>query len=247
LNEERFYDSLRRWLEGKGYYCGEVLEYAGGRHEGEPFLFQDKGTRGGAGLRIDVAGVKNVGTQYEDEIEVVSIEVRDKDKLAYRNMQDAYAYSRCSHKCYLATTAELSDEDKRVAEKLGIGLIKLTENRPPKEVKTPRLMDPDYSQMMLFLNRLEIARCAVCGCFFETWSELEKPKFRSYYSFTRPRYFKVAHESKSINIMDKNDKLARKNSITRYICKLCMEEFFLNKYFEKSRRFFKEASHIFKQ
>jgi len=242
LDETRFYDSLRKWLESKGYYCGGIIEYSGGRREGKPLFFQDKGPRGGAGLRIDVAGIKNVGTAYEDEIEIVSIEVRDKDKLTYRDMQDAYAYSVYSHKCYLATTADISDEDKRVADKLGIGLIKLAENKPPKEVKSPRLMNPDYSHMMLFLNKLEIARCAICGCFFETWIEIEKPRYRSFYRFTRPRYFKVAHKSKSVDVFDTNKKLEQKYLTTRYICKLCIEEFFLNRYFEKSRRFFKEAN-----
>lgn len=99
MGEEKYYLVVREWLEKEGYYCGGFIE-----DKGKPIYFENKGTQR---LRIDVAGIRNVGTPLLDEIEVVAVEVRDLAAVQYRDLQDAYAYSQYAHKCYLATTGEI--------------------------------------------------------------------------------------------------------------------------------------------
>lgn len=111
--EKEYYPVVRKWLERKGYYCGGFVVDS----KGNPIYYQDKGT---ARLRVDVAGIKNVGSRVSDEIEVVAVEVRDIENVGARDIHDAYAYAQYAHKCYLATTAPISNQDQKDAQKLGV-------------------------------------------------------------------------------------------------------------------------------
>jgi len=221
MGEKRYYSLVRKWLENQGYYCGGFIY-----EKGKPYYFQNKGT---ARLRIDVAGIKNVGSSVEDEIEVVAIEVRDVDKVQLRDIQDANAYSQYAHKCYLATTGLIDEQDKEDARKLGIGLLEIKDKKV-KEVLSPQSKQPEYAQMMRLLNVLEVARCPICGCFFETYIVKEN-KDRSFYKLIRPKYFKVAHDHPRVDALDSRElqKLPPEYKIFRFICKACMKEFFPQK------------------
>jgi len=221
MGEGKYYSLVRKWLENRGYYCGGFI-YA----RGKPYFFQNKGT---IRLRIDVAGVKNVGSRVEDEIEVVAVEVRDVNSIQLRDIQDAHMYSQYAHKCYLATTGIIDEQDKEDARKLGVGLLGIR-GRRVREVLSPQIKQPQHTQMMKFLNVLEVARCPICGCFYETYIVKEE-KDRSFYELIRPRYFKAAHDYPHVDVLDNRElkKLGENYKVHRYICKPCLKEFFPGK------------------
>jgi hypothetical protein len=76
----------------------------------KPFWYSDLGTK----VRGDVAGVKNVGNKYFDDIEIAVVEVKDKP-ISLRHIQQAHGYSLFAHKCYLAAPFRISDELKSYA------------------------------------------------------------------------------------------------------------------------------------
>lgn len=219
MGEEKYYPIVRGWLEKEGYYCGGLIEDS----RGKPIYFENKGTKR---LRIDVAGIRNVGTPLLDEIEVVAVEVRDIGSVRYRDIQDAYAYSHYAHKCYLATTGTIHKRDKEDAHSLGVGLLKI-KRKIVKEILSPRLNTPSQSRMLHFLNVLEVSQCPLCGSFFETYV-IKSDKYKSYYRMMRSRYFDVAHDHPKTNVFVPNElrKLPSDYKTRRFICRSCLEEFF---------------------
>jgi len=189
--EEDYYPIVRKWLEKEGYYCGGFIEDS----KGKPIYFQNKGTKR---LKIDVAGVKNHGTKALDEIEVVAVEVKDVASIQYRDIQDAYAYSQYAHKCYLATTGSIDEEDKHEAHCLGVGLLRINGNKV-KEILSPKLNTPIQARMLQFLNVLEVCQCPICQTFFETY-QYKSEKYKSFYSVTRPRYFDIARDHPDVDM-----------------------------------------------
>lgn len=116
------------------------------------------------------ARVKNVGNPFEDEIEIAAVEVRDVPKASDQDIGDAAKYKQCAHKCYLATTAQVTEKDKQTAERRRIGLLQLEKGRKKPTVwHDPTPEEPkDYEEMIEFLDSFEIVRCSICGCFFES-------------------------------------------------------------------------------
>jgi len=76
----------------------------------KPNYYQDIGPRN---RRADVAGVKNVGSKYEDQIEIVAVEVRDRPTVSDQDFRDTDNYHQYAHKCYLATTALITQKHKQ--------------------------------------------------------------------------------------------------------------------------------------
>lgn len=222
MGERKYYPIVREWLESRGYYCGGSIVDS----KGNPIYCQDKGTQR---LRVDVAGIKNIGNRVTNEIEVVAVEVRDIKKVGIRDIQDAYAYARYAHKCYLATTALIDAQDRKDAERLGVGLLQI-EKHKVTEVLSPQRNMPDYSMMMKFLHVLEVAKCAICGTFFETYVVKEED-YNSFHRLVRPKYFKIAHDHPEVDALDIKELKKMKASYRTYvfICRTCMEEFFPNK------------------
>jgi len=222
LVEKDYYPIVRKWLEKKGYYCGGYIQ----DRKGNTKYYQDKGTKK---LRIDVAGIRNVGNRVSNEIEIVAIEVRDKQNVSVRDVQDAHAYTQYAHKCYLATTSTIEIQDERCAEKRGIGLLQIND-RQVKEVLSPQIKTPDFSMMMKFLRVLDVAKCPICGTFFEIFVR-RKEKYKSFYRFIRPKYFNAAHDDLDVDVFDPKELKDLKAAYINYgyICKICLDEFFSNK------------------
>lgn len=222
MGEKEYYPAVRKWLEKKGYYCGGFITDS----KDNPIYYQDKGT---ARLRVDVAGVKNVGSNVSDEIEVVSVEVKDANNVSVRDIHDASAYAQYAHRCYLATTAPVNDQDRRDAQKLGVGLLQIRNNRITEALRA-QFRIPNHSAMIKFLHILDIARCPICLTFFEIYV-VKDEKYKSFHRLARPRYFKAAHDQPKVDTLDaeKLKKLKASYKSFRYICRTCMEEFFPHK------------------
>ena len=121
--EMKYYDSILYWLSKQGYYVGQGMV----RENGKPFWYKNLGAK----ARADVAGVKNVGNKLVDKVEIVVVEVKDQP-IKLRSIEQAYGYSIYAHKCYLATTYEISEENKSLAHNFGIGLLKIDGRRSKK-------------------------------------------------------------------------------------------------------------------
>ncbi|MEM2971869.1 MAG: hypothetical protein QW270_05550 [Candidatus Bathyarchaeia archaeon] len=220
MTEKQYYDVVRKWLEDQGYYCGGNITV-----RGKPNFYQDIGTKH---RRADVAGVKNVGNRFEDDVEVVAVEVKDKRIVSQQDINDTAKYQQCAHKCYLATTAEITDENIRWAERKNLGLLQLLKGKNIKVLRHPAPNKPDYEEMLAFLESFEIVKCCICGCFFERFDRTEQ-NYRSYFEIKRAAYFNVMKNTKHDPLDVKTIKnLPSEHVIYRYICYPCFEELFLN-------------------
>jgi hypothetical protein len=221
LGEKRYYGIVREWLESQGYYCGGNIAV-----RNKPNYYQDIGSRS---RRADVAGIKNVGSRYQDQIEIVAVEVRDTATVSDQDFRDTDNYHQYAHKCYLATTAPITTKHRQIAERRNIGLLSLERGKKrPKAVHDPNPEQPrNHAEMMDFLNSFQIVKCSICGCFFERFV-IRNDKYHSYLSLTRPRYFKVMNETKKIPFEKKDlESFTADFNIKVYICELCIRELFL--------------------
>jgi len=219
--EERYYVSVRKWLETKGYYCGGGMVY---QATGRERWYVKTGIQN---LRADVIGVRNVGNRFIDRIEIHAVEVKDEKRVTFRDLQQTYGYSTFAHRVSLATTAELAEEDKATASRMGIGLVRLI-GRRAREVLSPGIMRPNEAEMLKLLNRLWIIRCSICNCFVFKWEFMDDLKGKSYHMFKRAR--QVDHMRDSTRKatpfaeLDRNE-LETRYVIERYICRTCADQF----------------------
>lgn len=220
--ERRFYPTVRKWLEKNGYYCGGYLTK--GRKD---FYYFDVGS---LKYKVDVAGVKNVGNKFIDVLEIAAVEVKDEELVKHRHMQQALGYSSIAHKCYLATTGRITEDDIANASRMGIGLLQLTnKDSLPKEILSPQLKQPNEAAMLDFLDTLSISQCTICNCFFFNCSWDSKGKrIRSYKRIRRSRQLDVYLKTR-LDPFEDLPKLRGKlgKFVTRrFICENCFNEFF---------------------
>lgn len=170
-----------------------------------------------------------MGNQFEDDLEIVAIEVRDRPVVSDADISDTAKYHNCVHKCYLAFTAEISHEIRYYAERANVGLLQLRKDKPPRALHHPSPREPeDYTEMIRFLESFEIVKCAICGCFFERFVRSDEG-YKSSFAMTRAAYFKALKETKKDPLdLKEIKKLPRKYRIYRYICHPCLEELFVN-------------------
>lgn len=179
VGESRYYQNVAVWLEKNGYYIGRC----------EPKVYRTRDLfikKGMKKAQVDVAGVKNVGKSYLDDIEIAIIEVKHSDRLrpiTLQELEQTRGYQDYAHVCYLATTenVEISKERETDAKNRNIGLLKIPLDfykRKPNQVKiddltlirSPNSKPPsNESEMLEFLGTLGILRCTFCGCYFHSW------------------------------------------------------------------------------
>ena len=176
--EVKYYDSILRWLFENGYYVGQGMV-----RRGKPFWYKNLGAK----ARADVVGVKNVGNEYVDNIEIGVVEVKDAP-IKLRYIEQAHGYSIFAHKCYLATPYEFSEENKSMANNFGVGLLKINKEKKRRreffgiqkyffdveEVLSPQTMEPNEAEMKKFLATLSIVQCTICQCYVFHWVRDEK-------------------------------------------------------------------------
>lgn len=219
LTEKQYYDVVRKWLEDQGYYCGGNITV-----KGKPNFYQDIGTKH---RRADVAGVKNVGNRFWDDVEVVAVEVKDKRVVSQQDINDTAKYQQCAHKCYLATTAEITDENIKWTERKNLGLLQLLKGKNIRVLRHPVPKTPDYEEMLAFLESFEIVKCSICGLFFERF--VRDDTYHSFFEMKRAKYFNVLKNTRYDPLDHKSIRsLPSEYQIYRYICYPCLEELFLN-------------------
>jgi len=152
-NEARFYPVVLRYLKQNGY-----LTYS---YKDEKTKFEF--TRVGGKTQADVVGIKDVGRDYSHKIEVVAVEVKDREQARVRYITQALGYSTFAHRCYLAMPVEYKDEYVDYAKQMGVGLLEINGN-DVIEVLTAELKNPNKIMLTWFLRRsLNLVKCAFCG------------------------------------------------------------------------------------
>jgi len=234
--ESRYYRNLAIWLERRGYYVGRSEPKVYSSRE----LFIRKGMKK---AQVDVAGVKNVGKSYFDDIEIATIEVKHSNTprpLSLLELEQTKVYQTYAHDCYLAVTDRISitEENKTDARNRGIGLLKIPLDfykKKPNQVKiddievvqTPNKATPNEIEMLEFLGILGIVRCTLCSCYFHHWIAYEEefpnlpPKSRSFKWLVRNKVFELFPDKvDQFDIKHKHGK----SKIWRHLCLLCVED-----------------------
>ena len=162
MNEAKLYPIVLKYLESEGYLTEGFTR--GGE---DTFDF----TRLGRRAQADVIGIKDVGRDYSNEIEIAAVEVKDGKRAAVRYMTQALGYSTFAHRCYLAMPTDFTEEDESYARKIGIGLLKVARNKV-KEILPAELKRPNKSMMVWFLGRSPwIVKCMLCGSWVHRYEE----------------------------------------------------------------------------
>lgn len=153
-NEERFYPLVLSYLKQRGYLTESY------KNDGRTkFEF----TRVGGKTQADVVGVKDVGRNYSHEIEIVAVEVKDREQARVRYITQALGYSTFAHRCYLAMPIKYKDEYINYARQIGVGLLEITDNNV-KEILSADLKNPNKAIVTWFLRRsLHLVKCIFCG------------------------------------------------------------------------------------
>lgn len=221
MGEDRFYKPLCEWLEReKDYYCGGGMEYAS---TGKERWYINTGSQK---QKVDIAGIKNVGTRHFDQIDTVAVEVRDVQRITMRDLQDAHGYSNMVHHCYLATTAEPTKEDGDAARRMGVGLIHILRKDKYREIVEAQFNEPNPADLTEFLRNLWVIQCTLCRCYAFSWENIESLEGKSYFRLKRARQFDYAIYGSKNSAFEalENKELESEHEITRYICRSCVED-----------------------
>jgi len=219
--ERRFYKPLCRWLVRRGYYCGQQTSTYWGKIK----WFTDRGTKA---QRVDVAGVRSIGTNCADEMEIVAVEVRSKGLIRTRDLSDAQDFRQFAHLAYLAAPVKFPDRVVRAAEERKVGLIQISRGKRPRfeeALRAPKMEPESRTRMLEFLKSLEVFQCTLCQCFFPIWTRLNVEIPRSGKSFSELKRTKLSSilnkRLDPFEIVDKGLIVGSDLRISRYICPLC--------------------------
>lgn len=240
VDESRYYRNVAIWFEKNGYYIGRIKPKIYRTSE----LFIRKGMKK---AQVDIAGVKNVGKSYFDDIEIAIIEVKHSDSarpITLKELEQTRGYQDYAHICYLAITenVEITKEREKDAKNRNIGLLKIPLDfykKKPNQVKiedlevinTPKRTVPcDEAEMLEFLAKLNILRCTLCGCYFLSWEgegEYEEdfslsPKGASFKRLERNKVFELFPDKIDWGLDTRHKHLESK--IWRHLCLLCIED-----------------------
>lgn len=164
-NERRFYPIVLAFLKENGYLTEGLTE------KGSTFPFIRLGKR----VQADVAGIKDIGTQYSQALEIAAVEVKDGKHCKVRYIEQALGYSIFAHNCYLAMPISFSEEDKNYAKHMGVGLLEINENNSVTKVFSPETKISDETKMMYFMRRsMNLVRCVICGSIIHRYSKQTK-------------------------------------------------------------------------
>jgi hypothetical protein len=149
------------------------------------------------GVIPDVIGIKDVGSRFEPEVEIIAVEVKEKlPNYRSRHMDQARRASLFAHKVFLAAPREFTPEEVELAvkEKVGLFELQLDHKRGKLKLIVPSpVFEPSESKVVEIMRRLEFYKCSICRCYWNknlvnssgygsmhVFSKWEKPKFVSF-------------------------------------------------------------------
>lgn len=133
---------------------------------------------------IDLVGIKDVGGWSCGNIEVIGVEVKKahegKEAMAHfgKMLGQALGYSLICHRVYLLglflpNEKGFTEEQRYLANHLGVGLIETTLSKNGKDVIACRIVQtsikhkPIEHKLNSLLHHLGIRKCAVCNVYYE--------------------------------------------------------------------------------
>jgi len=151
IKEVELYPIVERWAK---------------RHFG---LFRTHINTGLRYSRIDVAGVRDVGGDLSGDIESISIEVKRGTEPFASVTGQAMGYRVYAHRVYLAESRQeaFNPVELQIASNLGVGLVWIKGKRCVEVLSSP-FYTPIPRLHLLLLERMALARCQLCTCFFDT-------------------------------------------------------------------------------
>jgi hypothetical protein len=160
IKERDLYRVIQRWAE---------------RHFGCFATAVNKGTSYG---RVDVVGLRQVPGERSAETDVICIEVKRGTQPLLNAMGQAAGYSVYGDFSYLADfrpTTGFSDTERDLADKLGIGLIRVRSMNRVELVSTARRQDPVLEFKLQVADQLGYVACTICETYFpRNWKSRQK-------------------------------------------------------------------------
>lgn len=189
-NEERFYPVVLKYLKQKGYLTESYKD------DGKTkFEF----TRVGGKTQADVVGVKDVGRDYSHEIEIVAVEVKDREQVRVRYITQALGYSTFAHRCYLAMPIAYEEEYVNYARQMGVGLLEIGKNGVIEEILSAELKNPDETMMIWFLRRsLNLVKCVFCGSIIHRFHNKQTKRVKRTNVFGKEKHLFLCSECHKI-------------------------------------------------
>jgi len=125
---------------------------------------------GMGGIIPDVIGVKDIGSQYEPEIEIIAVEVKENlPNYRSRHMDQVKRAAVFAHKVFLAAPREFRPEEVELAVKERIGLFELNPNQRRLKLIVPSpSFEPSEGKVMELMKRLEFLKCSICNCYWNS-------------------------------------------------------------------------------
>jgi len=175
---------------------------------------------GMGGIIPDVIGIKDIGSQYEPKIEIITIEVKeDLPNYRERHMDQVRRASVFAHKVFLAVPREFRPEEVELAVKERIGLFELNpDTRKLKLIVPSPSFEPSESKVIELMRRLEFYKCSVCNCY---WNKnlINITGYRPTHVFskkTRSKFVKFICEKCANKLYDLHSKDLRKKFVEEW-------------------------------
>lgn len=137
----------------------------------------NRGTKAG---KIDVIGIRNTLSDFGGHTDIIAVEVKPKGATFLKSLGQAYAYSVMTDRCYLAIhkprDTEFSQEEKDLAERLGVGLIKIGAYKECKIETSSALHTPLIAHKLALLYKIGYSQCSICQSVFKSDGNIAKQK-----------------------------------------------------------------------
>jgi hypothetical protein len=151
MKERDLYGCVQRWAQ---------------RHFGCFATAVNTGTTHG---RVDVVGLRQVPGDHSAETDLICIEVKRGTQPLLNAMGQAVGYSVYGDFCYLADfrpRVGFTEVERDLAEKLGIGLIRIRDSRRVELVSTARRQSPFGDFKLQLADQLGYVECTICRTYF---------------------------------------------------------------------------------
>jgi len=154
MKEKSLYEHVRNFIESEFSCFHTSIE---------------KGTQWG---KIDVVGLRRSIGYLGGHTEVISVEVKPKKYNFLKSIGQAYSYSVMADLCFLAVhkpyDKDFTQEEKDIALKLGVGLIKIGSHYSCNIISSSPMNSPLPSYRLSLINKLGFVQCMICKTFFQS-------------------------------------------------------------------------------
>ncbi len=182
--------------------------------------------KGNVSGKIDVIGLRNSVGDLGGSTDVIAVEVKPEKNTFLKSAGQAYAYSIFADRCYLAIhkprTGDFTLEEKEIAAKLQIGLIKIGAHKKCSIAVSSPPHTPLASHRLSLIAKLGYVKCIMCETLFEN-KGMRNHKQRS--SIKNAIAEKKAFRYWLWGLSDQREEEREYVYDRRHICKDCVQVF----------------------